>query len=120
MLTRNCSRSDYWDSIRSYAEEIREEAKDRCQDECGEECDRGMDCDTFRAVCSDLAHEKVDGSEWIIYYANHLSVIQHTENEEAYAALGVLKGSWNDITTQVAFWAMLADLEQTIAEMDDA
>ena len=69
--------------------------------------------------CYDLAHERVDGDQWIIYNYYHDFIIKYTNNEEAYEELGPLEGDFNQIKQTGAYWAMLQDLNDEIAEQCD-
>ncbi len=87
---------EYFDAIESYAKE------------CAERVEAGEDA-------SDVMHEMVDGSEWIIYTSRNLAVIEHSRNEEAaWDMLGddalAKCSNFGETVQRIAFYAMLADV----------
>jgi hypothetical protein len=63
----------------------------------------------------ELAHEYVDGHQWIIYYRYHNSVIDYSNNPEAVFDQGMQESlscasSVKDLLQICAFWAMLQDV----------
>lgn len=100
-MSDSTSQRDYWDHIRSTAEEIAQAVRD------GELTEDEI---------HDRIHEETDGSWWIIYNHAALAVCQHTDNEDAYQDLGELptdRGFWG-IVTCVASWAMAQDLAERV------
>lgn len=64
----------------------------------------------------DFVFELVDGHAWIIYTHLALSLLQHTSNEDALFEVGDLSevDSASSVYTQLAFWAMRADVLQEL------
>lgn len=74
--------------------------------------------------CDDLSErvwETVDGHSWIVYTANHLDVLAHTDNRDSYVddIGGDFEGcaTFDEITLRFAFYAMLTDVNESV---DDA
>ena len=67
----------------------------------------------------DRINESVDGSQWIIY--NHLArkVMEHTDNEDAWQAIGDLptRRGFSAIVSYVACAAMIADVSDKYREI---
>jgi hypothetical protein len=87
---------EYWDSVESYAREVFDAVQE------GE--DEG-----------DALHERIDQSDWIIYTAHSLAVLNHTESDDAaFDEMGStsLEGceSTAEVYTRLAFYAMRADV----------
>ena len=105
---------DYWNTIKSIATET--------QEEYPRHCDR-LIC----RVSDDERHayiwETVDGSEWIIYYANNATVLSATNNHDAIDDFGVeassfwLQSDWKKSRMTCAFYAMLQDVNDEIARI---
>jgi hypothetical protein len=96
---------EYWDSLRSIAEEAKEAEK------------RGEDPQQF-------IHESVDGSHHIIYTYANLYVLQHGRNEDAvFDQMGsdALSGcnSYGEVMQRMAYYAMLADVEAEFADLPE-
>jgi len=90
---------DYWNTIKSIATETREEYPNPDDDERQE-----------------YIWETVDGSEWIIYYANNETVLSATNNHDAIDDVGIeassfwLQSDWKKARMTCAFYAMLQDV----------
>jgi hypothetical protein len=68
----------------------------------------------------DAVHETVDGSQWIIYYGRNLEVLQSTNHEDNYEDQGMeldTSKGWRNIITQVAYWAMIGDVEEALSDL---
>ena len=85
---------DYWKSVKSIATETREEYPNPDDDER-----------------HDYIWETVDGSEWIIYYANNETVLDATNNHDAIDDVGLeATTDWKQSRMTCAFYAMLQDV----------
>lgn len=99
------SKQEYWNDIRSMAQEIMDEAirEDPQDPECG--------IDLHARI-----QEAVDRDEWVIFTHKALRVMEYTDNDGAYEDLGAIptgKG-WPTIVTHCARFAMRADLTETM------
>ena len=93
----------YWESIESTAQGIKDEFKEYPDTEV-----------------SELVWQSVDGSAWIIYYANNLDVLQQSNNSDAIDDAGVeidTSRGWRHILTPVAFYAMEADVWEALRDL---
>jgi hypothetical protein len=89
---------DYWKSVKSIATETREEYPNPDDDER-----------------HDYIWETVDGSEWIIYYANNETVLDATNNHDAIDDVGLeATTDWKQSRMTCAFYAMLQDVNDEI------
>lgn len=98
---------NYWADVKSYAEDI----KERFQK--GEIDD--MYDDMYDAI-----HETVDGSSWIIYYGKNLDVLNNSRHQDAIDEQGMeidASQRWRHILTQVAYWAMVGDVEDELTDL---
>ena len=99
-------KSEYWDDVRSIAEEIREEYPNP----------RRHHNERVEAVT-----ENVDGSEWIIYTANHEIVLRETDNEPDDRDVRAMSGEdadWRTMRQTAAFLAMEMDVHKALRELD--
>ena len=67
----------------------------------------------------DAVYEQVDGHRWIIYCSHNMGVIENSNNADAIEDLGIkldTSRGWRNILTQIAFWAMLTDIEEAVRE----
>jgi hypothetical protein len=99
------SRGDYWDSVKSMAEEI------------FEACDE----DSEPIAGSTRLHEEVDGTAWVIYYGKALDVLKYSDHDDAiFEEMGddALHGckSMGDVYSRAAYYAMMQDI---IAEAEN-
>jgi hypothetical protein len=97
--------SDYWNTVEAIAEEAREEYPDPN--------DEGR----HRYI-----HESVDGSSWIIYTANHETVLRESDNEpdpKEVKAMSAEDADWQDMRMLAAFLAMEADVWEKLRELDE-
>ena len=97
-------RSEYWDDVETIADAILEEHF-------------GDDNAITEAVS-----EHVDGSSWIIYTAQQLTVLAATNNDpDGREVAAMSDGSWQNMQTVAAFLAMEGDVHETIrSKIDDA
>ena len=73
-----------------------------------------------------LDHETVDGHQWMIYYSYSLDIIKHSSNEDYMVdnlgdeSLGhaLKNGGLNGLHQAIAFYAMLADLNEALYELE--
>jgi hypothetical protein len=92
------SQKDYWQSVRTVA---------------GEAASLLIEGDADDL--HDAALKSLDGTDWTIYYARMLQVMNYTDNDDAlwvyYGPEGLGKPeSWGDVLEKVAWSAMLADV----------
>ena len=69
---------------------------------------------------NDRVWQDVDGSQWIIYYASNMQVLEESRNPDAIDDAGVdidVSRGWRNILTQVAFYAMEADLWEALSDL---
>jgi hypothetical protein len=98
--------SDYYQSIKDLARQALAEHKERPN-----------------ADLSDIIHELVDGSAWVIYTyrAHHVLLFSDNANHGFDEGLVQLSpGSVRDVSDlvgQLAFWALRADVEQAAYEL---
>lgn len=73
----------------------------------------------------EAAEEVVDGSQWIIYTGRASVLLGFTRNPDAaedalgWEALSSGAGSFDELVTRKAFYAMLADVEEAVNDADD-
>lgn len=96
---RSFAQAEYWQSVRNMAEEAYAENPD---DEEAQD---------------DYLWQSVDGCPWIIYTAQILEVLRHTDNDDAWQELGEL--SKENTLQQMAFCAMLQDCRDELLEIRD-
>ena len=96
------SRRDYFNEVAAIAQEAKE-------------AEREGD-DPF-----DFIHESVDGSRWVIYTHLARKVLEYSDNEDAVFDGGDLRDaqSMSDVFTRAAYFAMLQDVSDAFAELDD-
>ena len=97
-------RSEYWDDVETIADAILEEHF-------------GDDNAITEAVS-----EHVDGSSWIIYTAQQLTVLDATHNDpDGREVAAMSDGSWSGMQTVAAYLAMEGDVHECIhSKIDDA
>lgn len=69
---------------------------------------------------SDACHEAADGS--FCYYSDHEAVMEHTDNPDAIAEVGLDFGQdddWTSIRSKFAGWAVLADVRACYSDTYD-
>lgn len=98
-------RQEYWEAVRQIARDSIHEARESGRD------------------VSDVVHEAVDSSYWVIYTHANLQVLRFTENDEAAADIGGLDEILRDrgvsgLYQILAFYALRADVEEQISRMD--
>jgi len=104
------TREEYYNDVCSYAADLRA----RC---------RKGEIRSTDALREDV-EEMVDGSCWIIYTARALAVLGFTRNEDAaedaigWEGLCEGAGSFDELVTRKAYYAMLADVEAEIPSDD--
>lgn len=94
---------EYWGTVKAIAQEIKDEYK------------QYGDIDVEQMIA-----EQVDGSEYIIYYAKNLEVLQNSDNADAIDEVGAeidTSKGWQNILTQVAYYAMEADVRDALANI---
>lgn len=96
---RSFAQAEYWQSVKNMAEEAYAENPD---DEEAQD---------------DYLWQSVDGCHWIIYTAQILEVLRHTDNDDAWQELGEL--SKENTLQQMAFCAMLQDCRDELQEIRD-
>ena len=96
---------EYWETVESIAKDI-------------------VDSSTFAELenhdCHGRAWETVDGSEYVSYYYKNIVVLEYTDNEDAFNSTGMgldTSKGWRSILTQVAFCAMLQDVQDKIERL---
>ena len=93
----NTERS-YWNSVKTIATETREEYPNPDDDER-----------------HDYIWQTVDGSEWIIYFANNETVLSATNNHDAIDDIGLeATTDWKQTRMTCAFYAMLQDVNDEL------
>ena len=115
---RRVIRADYWDSVRSFAQEALDAVKS------GEVTDAdGL---------TEYVEQSVDGSSWVIYNGQILDVLRFTENDEAFEECGSLSdmatgdGGYFAMLGRIAYFALLADVrgmpehEEAVEALDKA
>lgn len=98
----------YWDEIKSIADEIADETKEQ-----GEDQDWAFE----------RLWETIDAHEWITYYWSQLYVLIFTDNDDAYFEMTGEKSvpgeSLGEITQPLAFYAMHQDASYYLSEALD-
>ena len=99
---------DYWNTIKSIAPDAREEYP--------RHCDR-LICHVSDDARSEYIWETVDGSEWIIYFANNETVLSATNNHDAIDDVGIeATTDWKQTRMTCAFYAMLQDVNDEMGK----
>ena len=89
---------EYWETVKLYAESALDTT------EYSEDTD-----------VDDRVHEMVDGSEWTMMYWRNLKVLEHTRHFDAFDEVGCAGfDSLQTATTQGAYFAMVADVQEQI------
>ena len=112
----NITYSEYQDEISDIAEDIYKEAME----------EHPEDEDDRNEYIMERVNETVDGHQWIIYNAYSLSVYEHSSNPDAYQDmygnddLGSIVADRGllSLHTVIAYWAMQADVEQAVWQLD--
>ena len=110
-------------TYREYRDEISDIAEDLYKATMEEHPE---DEDDRNAYILEQVNEIVDGHEWIIYNAYNLSVYEHSPNADAYQdiygneELGSIVADRGllSLHTIIAYWAMQADLEEAVYQLD--
>lgn len=100
-------RTDYWDDVVGIAEEALSEYPGRSS--------RGRD------ARHQYIHESVDGSEWIVYTANHEIVLKETRNKpdpRDVRSMSKPDADWEEMRMVAAYLAMEQDVEQEMARLE--
>lgn len=108
---------EYWKEIESLANDIISEVRDELGD--------SEDYDSLRELCSERAWETIDGHQWIIYYSYNLSVIEHSDNPDAWEETGgteyagqlLADKGLNGLHAYIACNAMTYDLQAKIEDI---
>lgn len=102
-MSKEITMKEYWDQIKSIAEEIVEETKEQNEN---------------REWAYDRLWEMIDGHEWIIYYWSMPYVLAHTDNDDAYFEMTGERSVPGDYTGAVlqtlAFYAMHQDVSMRL------
>jgi hypothetical protein len=99
---------DYWKSVKSIATEAQEEYPRHCE---------RLICHTSDDARDEYIRETVDGSEWIIYFANNETVLTATNNHDAIDDVGLeATTDWKQTRMICAFYAMLQDVNDEMGE----
>ena len=96
--------NEYWQTVQAIARDIKEEYQES-----------GGDFDVENRIW-----EEVDGNAYIIYYHKNLEVLQNSDNSDAIDEVGAeidTSKGWQNILTQVAFYAMEADVRDALSEI---
>ena len=95
---------EYWAEIASIIETVKEELESI-----------GADGDDHEEITTAI-HEIVDSHQFIIYYHKAKHVLIHTDNLEAIEDIGLdaLAGDINKLIAATAFFAMVADIHETM------
>jgi len=114
----NIKYKQYWDEVSDLSINIVDEAIDQ---------NAGVfERDEVEELINDrILHETIDGHEWVIYYANNLDVLKHTNNEDYaednFGGEGLVKalkeGGVTKLHTSIVFWALYADVQENINEV---
>lgn len=113
------TKREYYEEINSIAEALAKEAM-RMRGNAREEAEE--------LINDSLLHETIDGHQWVLYNAYNLEVLGASNNEnaltdvcgdEAAAAILVNEGI-QGLHQALAFWAMLTDVQELIAEALDS
>jgi hypothetical protein len=91
------------------------------------DCEQVNDKDELIELLNDsVLHEIVDGSEYIIYTAYHLPIIQHSDNDEYMldnfgmeSLAASLEKGLSNLHMAIAFWALYADVQERINDILD-
>lgn len=106
-MMKDITSTNYYDECMSIATDIFEEFKEYGGDLC------------------DHQHERVDGHQWIIYYAYNDDILRHCSDpdvwEQVYSNedIGsiVTKEGMKGARAAQAFWAMLEDVSSALHEL---
>lgn len=90
--------------------------------ECSNDGEQAMEL-----INDGLLQEWVAGHEWVIYNAYHLTILQHSSNDEYMidnlgedsAASTLKEGGLSGLHYALAFWAMYADIQDILSETVD-
>ena len=99
---------DYWKEIREIASDLIKDIRDE---------NPAFNDDDLLDECHDRLYEIIDSHQWVIYYGNNLSVLEHSDNREFMVehfgvddVAQVLKEKGiNGLHSALAYWAMFAD-----------
>ena len=116
-MSNEITYTQYWQEIRDLARQIAAEAM--------EQCDNDRDCAEEKA--QELAHEIIDGHEWVIYTANNLQVLQHSNNSDYFvdnfgeeaAGLILSERGIDGLHNVLAYGAMLGDVSENLESAFD-
>jgi len=105
MSDNEYTEQSYFTDVTDMAVEIREQHK-----ACGSDFEE-----------SDVLHEYVDGSSWVIYYARARQVLEYSDNDCAiFEELGPQQWEdWGTAFCQAAFFAMHRDVSEALAELPE-
>tara|TARA_R100001163_G_C5035842_1_gene175043 strand:- start:370 stop:732 length:363 start_codon:yes stop_codon:yes gene_type:complete len=110
------SYNEYWKECRDLAQELLNEIRQEQPE---------LDQDELLDEVNDRLHQQVDGHKWVIYYAYNLDVINHSDNEdymidnngEDYACEVLKNSGLNGLHSNIAYWAMYADVSEHIYDL---
>lgn len=71
---------------------------------------------------TDRLHEQIDGHQWVIYYAYHLDVLKHTDNQDYGYDNGLMAEKYDSLSsclTHATYWAMYADCQDWFSSNRD-
>ena len=108
---------DYLDNVAAIADNVWMDACERYESDNGEApCDTGEVLDIISYY--GLDHEAVDQDSWMIYTRFHTAICEHSANVEAYQDAGELTGDFGNIKQTVAYFAMLADVNELLSDKE--
>lgn len=96
----------YWNSIELIAQEIKDDLPNP---------------DGDREARIERINQDVDGSGWIIYDANHDTVINETKNIQDERNVRAFSGEteWRKMRQAEAYLSMVADVQEKLQKLDD-
>lgn len=105
-MSQEVTYQSYWGFIDSVVNEIKEEVKSG---------------DLDKDDVYDRVHETADGSQYCIYTHYAMKCLEFSQNEDEYfEQFGNLDAeSFSDAMCKMAFYALRADIEQRLGNVDD-
>lgn len=98
-MAHDITASDYWNEIRSIAENVKQDVRENEGD------------------VSEAVHDAIDGHQWVIYTGYNLDVLKHCSDESAGIDEGLIdanaalaEGGLSKLTAQLAYCAMERDV----------
>ncbi len=94
--------------------EYRQEVEDLARQIAAEARESGNDR-------SDVAHEQVDGHEYVIYHWKARFVLIYSDNEDAILEMDEHPnfGCMVELYSAAAYWALLADVNEALADIPE-